>query len=145
MLSLSKEDFLYAEMMNYIYKCFMNSFGRCLSFIKESHHKDGMNAFYLYFFHDIKGYKITFEYERTHFDVLIEDGEGGGIFAEDVIEKKIDQNFFSSAVKNNIAEMAQLLSKAIREDKIWFYIWKEDKLYLKKDGVLTRINPRKRP
>lgn len=113
---------------------------------------EGMGAFYLEYVYLPKGFKVILDCQKMIFSISLKDRFGGEISLISVCEKILysdygkswdDVDLNESNLRNAISELSVALNEKC--DKIFFYLFKDDKIYIEKDGSVEFLQEQNGP
>lgn len=112
----------------------------------------GMGAFYLEYDYLPKGLKVMLDCQKMVFSIYLKDKFDGEISLITVCEKILNSDYGKSwndvdVNENNLKRAIAELSAALNEksDEIFFYLFKDDKIYIEKDGEIKFLQEQNGP
>ena len=145
---LDNNDYVHREYLEYTVNCFEEFLGVTVKLLSKkcSNNSAGMGAFALEYQYIPENYRIKFEYEKLYFDVHIQKNNGGDISlceaCQNIIDCQYGRKWSDWALgKENIEKAIQELAILLKSksDLLYFYVYKDGKVYCDKDGKLTRL------
>ena len=113
---------------------------------------EGMGAFCLEYEYLPKGYKVIFDCQKMVFSVSLKDKFDGEISLVSICERILCSDYGKSwndmdLNENNLKKAVYELYVALNEkcDNIFFYLFKDDKIYIEKDGKLEFLQNQNGP
>lgn len=143
-----KDMFTNNEYLIFVKNCFNDFLGEKIKLLQEEYSNDttGMGAFVLTYLFVLNNYTISFEYQKIYFDIHIKNNKGGDISLCEACQfilncdygwKWSDWTLEKENIKNAIYQLSVLLE--LDAKSLYFYIYKNGKIYRDENGVLKRL------
>lgn len=140
-----KEEFIYKDILKFTECCFEQYFQSDIRLAEKrySNCSVGMGAFYLQYEY-LNNYKIIFDYENMYFNINIYNDNGGRISLYEICNKIVKSQYGEkwqdwSLKIGNIKSAIKILATTLKTEKLYFYIYKDGKIYREQDGCVKRI------